>query len=1068
MVRTRSTASDTCCSGPPGPASVGVSHQNGLGKTGDEYRPGSSPAPLRQMLRARPSDTHSKKIASKSPNVGASTSKQSRDTQTHTLKIYQHNMRGSKNVSDEITKIVGDQGVSLLLAQEIKATEQNGSYTFYGITRSSTVAAVRNSGERPKAAVISFNSGIKLNLLSQFSNTHCVCAEVLAQGFSFYVISHYFQYKDDPKIHVAHLDNVLTELKNKKILIAADVNGRSMLWGPSDDERGKLVEDLINKHYLIVLYNPNTGPTYKSTTGESYIDVTLVTPEMSPLVSNWQNNGHKSEVVTTSDHSVLQFEIGTPSRSSQENLEPARFCLAKADWNKFSEYFKSQTDSRFGVTVPRNPADARSLATEMTNIIIDSCKESMPKKRFFIRSNPWWTRQLTFWKRVVHRARKRYRKARKDHQICGCADCKSIKDELRKNLRKYTRLILKTKRASLRDFVTADANEKPWGFSYKMAAGKLKIDKALNSLRTGTGFTDSMEETAQKLIDYHIPDDRAELDNHEQRQVRRKIRDKPDADNCAPFTIHELRRTIRSMKNGKAPGLDLIEVKVLKVAFKANEEPFPKFFNSLLEHGVFPDEWKEGNLRLLLKGDKDPEEPGSYRPLCLLSTLGKWYEKLIKLRLEESVITPEIMSSNQFGFTRNKSAEDAIVKMREIVKATNENHAIGILFDIKGAFDNVWWPLVLDELRKHRCPLNIYNVISDYFENRKVTLSWGSGKTSKTPTKGCPQGSVLGPSLWNVQFDALLKKLDEIQAEYVVYADDLIVIVKASSVNKIQEKSQIVVDLITSWCKFATLQVFESKTEAIYLRRNTSIVNVGRGGKRKNKSLGYAKSVKNPAIKLNGKSIVFKKSVKYLGVHIDEGLGINTHCEKLKGRMLRLFNDLKRLSGTYWGIKFPAAKIIYKGVFVPTITYAAAGWWDLCNVSHKRKIISAQRGALLAITRAYSTTSSDALQVIAGALPGDLEVDMAAARYKFRKTGKVTFIDSHLDSDNGDKVTELKSIAYEEWQRRWAASSNGRDTYVFFKDVKERSNLDWFQPRHNLVQVVSGHGNFKEYLVKER
>ena len=83
---------------------------------------------------------------------------------------------------------------------------------------------------------------------------------------------------------------------------------------------------------------------------------------------------------------------------------------------------------------------------------------------------------------------------------------------------------------------------------------------------------------------------------------------------------------------------------------------------------------------------------------------------------------------------------------------------------------------------------------------------------------------------------------------------------------------------------------------------------------------------------------------------------------------------------------------------------------------------------------------------------------MTVARYKF----------NHLDSNGGDNVTELKSIAYEEWQRRWDASSNGRDTYIFFKDVKERSNMDWFQPQHNLVQVVSGHGNFKEYLVKQK
>lgn len=1046
MVSTRSNAaSDTCCLGPPGPASVGVSHQNGLGKTGDEYRPGSSPAPPRQMLRAH------------TPN-----------TQTNTLKIFQNNMQGAKHVTDEITKEIGKQGVSLLLAQEIYNAQQNGSYTFVGLGTGRIVAADRKG--KPKVAAVSFNSGIKLNLLSQFSNPHCVCAEVLAQGFSFYVVSQYFQYKDDRRIHIEYLDRILGSLKNKKVLIAADVNSRSLLWGPSEDENGKLIEDLIIKHNLVVLNNPNKGPTFETTNGISYIDVTLATPALIPMILNWD----VKTKLTTGDHKVIEIEIGAPSGISRENLEPARFCLAKADWNKFSEHFKSQTESWMEAAIPRNPSEAKALATEMTNIIKQSCEIAIPRKRFFIKSNPWWSRELTIWKRIVHRAKREYRKLRKAHRTCDCPNCKKVRENLKKILRKYSHLIAKTKRASLRDFITADANEKPWGFSYKLAAGKLRNDSALNTLRTKTGYTISMEETAKKLINAHIPDDRVDLDSPEQKQTRGNTHVRPDTNNCPPFTVHELKRTIRSFKNGKAPGLDLIEVKALKIAFKANAEPFLKLFNTLLEHGVFPDEWKEGSLRLIRKGDKDPEEPGSYRPLCLLSTLGKWYEKLIKLRLEESVMTADKISDKQYGFTRNKSAEDAIIHMRKIVKESNENHTVGILFDIKGAFDNVWWPLVLEELRERQCPQNIYNVIHNYFENRKVTLSWGSGKVSKTPTKGCPQGSVLGPSLWNIQFDALLRKLDEAQIEYVVYADDLIVILKESSREKVEKKGQAVVDLITSWCKYATLQVSESKTEAIYLKKLDQKLSCGKDGKGKrrrtqNKNKNQkcsSKTTRDPIIKINDNKIMFKSTVKYLGVNFDTCLGIKTHCEKLRGRMLRMFNDLKRMSGAYWGIKFPASKIIYKGVFIPTVTYAAGGWWDLCNEKMKGKIVSAQRSALLAMTRAYSTTSNEALQVIAGTLPGDLEVDMAVARYNLRKSGETNFLGQEIILERGDKISELKPIAYDKWQSRWENSEKGRETYQFFKNVKERSNMSWFHPSHNLVQVVSGHGNFRQYLKK--
>ena len=131
------------------------------------------------------------------------------------------------------------------------------------------------------------------------------------------------------------------------------------------------------------------------------------------------------------------------------------------------------------------------------------------------------------------------------------------------------------------------------------------------------------------------------------------------------------------------------------------------------------------------------EESGSYRPLCLLSTLGKLFKKL---RLEEKVITTEKMLSVWFHVGK-KYWRTYIVYMRNIVKNSNENYTIGILFHTKGAFDNTWWPMVLVKLRKQQCPRNVYNV--NYFESRKNMFSCGSGKALKAAAKGCVMGWFL-------------------------------------------------------------------------------------------------------------------------------------------------------------------------------------------------------------------------------------------------------------------------------------------------------------------------------------
>lgn len=158
-----------------------------------------------------------------------------------------------------------------------------------------------------------------------------------------------------------------------------------------------------------------------------------------------------------------------------------------------------------------------------------------------------------------------------------------------------------------------------------------------------------------------------------------------------------------------------------------------RVYNGCLEFGFFPDVWKEGFLRTFLKGNrKDPREAKSYRLICLLSVIGKAFEKLSITQLQTNAMSPEKLSSRQFGFMAERLTRYAIVELRRMADVSQDKYTAVVLFDISGAFDNVWWPLIFDGLQKNGCPKNIYKVILNYFENRKVKIQFNFGIFSST------------------------------------------------------------------------------------------------------------------------------------------------------------------------------------------------------------------------------------------------------------------------------------------------------------------------------------------------
>ncbi|GBP55971.1 Probable RNA-directed DNA polymerase from transposon BS [Eumeta japonica] len=137
-------------------------------------------------------------------------------------------------------------------------------------------------------------------------------------------------------------------------------------------------------------------------------------------------------------------------------------------------------------------------------------------------------------------------------------------------------------------------------------------------------------------------------------EVRTKIALEPQ-DDLAPVSVDEIQKHIKALKTKKAPGLDGISNKAIKCFSLPLMALLVAIFNACFKNCYFPPIWKEAVVIGLPKPGKPRDLPASYRPISLLSGLGKLFEKTIKTRLSEHLMGKGLIINEQFGFRPNHS-----------------------------------------------------------------------------------------------------------------------------------------------------------------------------------------------------------------------------------------------------------------------------------------------------------------------------------------------------------------------------------------------------------------------------
>lgn len=820
----------------------------------------------------------------------------------------------------------------------------------------------------PKAVIVSLCDNITLTPVPTLITTHMAGATTTIHNTKYLILSIYVTEDMEMEDTLEYITQHLRPYKTYRKLIGGDFNAWSTTWGSkTTDSRGEHIEQWMATHNLHTA-NTKITPTFQSHQGSSYIDLTLCDTRTLTHIDNWIVNTDEN----LSDHNSINYTLTSnrPAIIDQQAHKTTRiFNTRGANWENYTEDLHEELLNREYTLASLENIEHKStldtFITGLNNTINKVCHKhfSTNTQHSKQKQTPWWSPELqTLKNKLTAIGRRTYRCKNETHKTI-------LKHTLTETRKEYKKLISNTKQQSWKDFCVVDQRN-PYGTLYNMLKNSFKRKQRSILTQMPNGKPPETDKDAAQHIATHFFG--TPLDNHTSLQTE------PITQNTQPHqaTNHiELQNIIDTMPD-KEPGPDGLTKTTVTHIFNTIPALITTLYNKCLELGLFPSDWKEARVVLFTKKQKIPDSPAAFRPISLLNIFGKIYEKLILHRLQTHLdLLPhdKQMSTAQYGFTKQKSTEDACHMIINTAKQTmkDKNIMLAISLDVKGAFDNTQWEHILTQLKKKQTPTYLQTILASYFKNRHITLNYNNRLYPHRVYKGCPQGSCLSPQLWIIIMDDLLQRKFPDRCQPVAFADDLVLLIEAKSSEELQEKADKSIEVAQQWANSFQLSFNTNKSTATL----------------------FTKKIKYniPQLHINNETIKLQDTFKYLGIIIDKRLNWAEHIKYIHAKTRNTLTQLSRVASNTWGLDGAALRTIYKGALIPALLYNCSVWGaGACFRFNRNRLRSLQRLLCLRLGGLYRTVSYEVAVCLTDTSPILAHIEYFTNIYKTKQEGHYT------------------------------------------------------------------------------
>ncbi|XP_076660711.1 uncharacterized protein LOC143364090 [Halictus rubicundus] len=819
--------------------------------------------------------------------------------------------------------------------------------------------------------------------------------------------------------------------KGRSICVGGDFNAKSPSWGSKEqNDKGSILLDRFLEWGLTPI-KPEGGHTYERGQVKSNLDFIAVTRDLT----------RDRETVTN----IIDVEWRVTKAGLEKSIE-----IADEIWREkrliTQEKYREEEEKKFLGALP-----------EICERAFEKIKTGEGKKK---KANIWWNDEIREQRSKTNNLRRK------------------------KSKRVLQRLIAKEKERKWKELCET-INKDPWGKPYKTVIRQVKPDTPPVNIST---------EMAKEVLKELFPSDggkeaanereentrNREGERGEMREMNQEVREEREREReeIPRITMEEILRAVKNLKPNKAAGLDGMIPEIIKKLAERRPDRFQALFNGIFERGRIPGEWKKARTILLRKPGKNPDEPSAYRPICVIDAIAKMMEYITRDRLEKEM-GRESFDKNQYGFVKGRSTVHAMTKVVEDAWTATDKQRFGVMIalDVRNAFNTLRWDTIIEQMKMRGFSDYLTRLMQDYFNERTICYKNSDETIWREMKMGVPQGSVLGPFMWNLVYDDLLKRENPEMTSKYAFADDIIITIQASTINGLRKRIERVVEDTRKWMKTKGLSLAEQKTEIMLMNKKKI-----EGGLE---------------IRIGGTKIKPSPFLKYLGVTFDEKKNFKKHIEDATNKAIKTMTVLSSLM-TNGKRTSQAVRRLFYMTLEAIVLYGAPVWAEgaLAN-RNKNTLRKTQKLGLGRVVSAYRTVPQETLCVLAGITPWHLKIQERKQLFQIenqilkeenidniktlcregRNLGTIHEILEglrlELEEEEGEESLKksvkiwirrrMKDITDILWQREWEREVVGRWTYRLIPNIVKWRKRKYGQLSFYVTQVLTGHGVFNTY-----